>query len=228
MSLRIRNRLIFAIAVLCLLAAGLYAQAGKLVPVPIEVPKLGYEGTPVNFDNIPNLEKVGIKARAPFLAPVGVKNISKGKKVTSSEMDPLVGDLGMVTDGDATQVDGNYVELGPGVQWVIIDLATVNEIYGIVAWHYHQPRVYFDVVVQTADDAGFTKNVQTWFNNDAANKCKQGPGKNQNYVDTNEGKLFDTKGVRARYVRLFSAGNSSNDLNHYIEVSVFGRPPAKM
>jgi hypothetical protein len=44
------------------------------------------------------------------------------------------------------------------------------------------------------------------------------------YVETSEGKLIDAKGVRARYVRLHSQGNSSNDLNHYIEVEVFGKP----
>jgi len=44
------------------------------------------------------------------------------------------------------------------------------------------------------------------------------------YTETNEGKLIDTKGVRARYVRLHSRGNTSNDLNHYIEVAVYGKP----
>jgi hypothetical protein len=165
-----------------LFAAALYAQAQKMVPVAIEVPKPGYDGTPVNFRGIPNLEKEAIKARGPFLAPSGVKNVAEGKKVTSTEMKPLTGDLSMVTDGDATQVDGNFVELGPGMQWVQIDLESPQEIYGVLIWHYYQPRVYFCTIVQTADDAGFAKNVQTWFNNDNDNKLKLGAGKNQNYV----------------------------------------------
>ena len=37
-----------------------------------------------------------------------------------------------------------------------------------------------------------------------------------------EGKLIDAKGVKARYVRLFSNGNNANKLNHYVEVEVFG------
>ena len=81
------------------------------------------------------------------------------------------------------------------------------------------------MIVQTADDGAFTKNVQTWFNNDTGDKAKQGAGKNMNYIETYEGKLVDTKGVLARYVRLYSAGNNANDLNHYVEVEVFGRPP---
>ena len=37
-----------------------------------------------------------------------------------------------------------------------------------------------------------------------------------------EGRLFDLKGVKARYVRLYSNGNTTNDLNHYVEVEVYG------
>lgn len=204
-------------------AVSLCAQAPKLVPLPVELPKPGQEGTPPNF-NIANLEKPSNKPRPPFLVPADVTNVAKGKKVTSSEKDPLVGDLTMVTDGDTEQVEGNDVELGPGVQSVTIDLAAPQEIFGILFWHYFQPRVYYSVIVQTADDEAFTKNVQTWFNNDINDKAKQGAGKNMNYIETYEGKLVDAKGVKARYVRLYSAGNNANALNHYVEVEVFGRP----
>jgi len=44
-----------------------------------------------------------------------------------------------------------------------------------------------------------------------------------NYVETAEGKLVDAKGGKARYVRLYSRGNNANELNHYVEVEVFGR-----
>ena len=44
------------------------------------------------------------------------------------------------------------------------------------------------------------------------------------YVETAEGKLIDAKGVQGRYVRLYSKGNNNNDLNHYIEVEVYGKP----
>jgi hypothetical protein len=221
--MKLTRNLTLAAAALAMSAAGLYAQAPKLAPAPIELPKPGQEGTPPNF-NIPNLEKPSNKPRAPFLAPADVTNVAKGKKVTSSEKDPLVGDLAMVTDGDTEQVEGNDVELGPGVQWVTIDLAAPQEIFGILFWHYFQPRVYYSVIVQTADDEAFTKNVQTWFNNDINDKAKLGAGKNLNYIETYEGKLVDTKGIRAQYVRLYSAGNNANALNHYIEVEVFGRP----
>jgi len=221
--MKLRTNLTLALAALGLGAVSLCAQAPKLVPAPIELPKPGMEGTPPNF-NIPNLEKPSSKPRAPFLVPADVTNVALGKKVTSSEKDPLVGDLTMITDGDTEQVEGNDVELGAGVQWVAIDLASPQEIFGILLWHYYQPRVYYSVVVQTADDQAFTQNVQTWFNNDINNKAGLGAGKNLNYIESYEGKLVDAKGVRARYVRLYSAGSNANALNHYVEVEVFGRP----
>ena len=38
------------------------------------------------------------------------------------------------------------------------------------------------------------------------------------------GRVVDAKGTKARYVRLWSNGNTSNDMNHYCEVEVFGTP----
>jgi hypothetical protein len=214
----------FAVIALCMTQAAAWGQAPKMAPIPIELPKPGYEGTPENTSGIKNLEPSSTRLRPAFLAPAGVTNIARGKKVTSSEKEPVVGDLDMVNDGDKSQVDGNYVELGAGPQWIQIDLEKPSEIYAVVMWHHFQPRVYFDVVVQTADDDAFTKNVQTWFNNDAANELKRGAGKNQNYFEDYQGKLVDTKGVQARYVRFYSNGNATNDFNNYVEVEVFGKP----
>jgi len=99
------------------------------------------------------------------------------------------------------------------------------EIYAIVFWHYHkQARVYYDVVVQVADDADFITNVRTLFNNDIDNSAGLGVGEGMHYVETAEGKLIDAKGVHTRYVRLYSNGNTSNGQNHYIEVAVYGKP----
>ena len=48
--------------------------------------------------------------------------------------------------------------------------------------------------------------------------------KAMHYVDTHFGELFDAKGTCGRYVRLYSRGNTANDLNHYIELEVYGLP----
>jgi len=80
------------------------------------------------------------------------------------------------------------------------------------------------VVVQVANDPDFITNVRTLFNNDIDNSSGMCIGKDMHYTETNEGKLIDAKGARARDVRLYSNGNNANDLNHYIEVEVFGKP----
>jgi hypothetical protein len=80
------------------------------------------------------------------------------------------------------------------------------------------------VVVQVSNDADFITDVTTVYNNDLDNSAGLGIGKDMHYVDTSEGRLIDAKGVRGRYVRLYSSGNNADDLNHYIEVEVFGKP----
>jgi len=218
---------VFTLAALFVSAvpAPLEAQgSGKLEPIPIQLPKPMFEGTPQNL-SIPNLEKPLGRPRDPFLAPAGVTNVAKGKPVESTDMEPIIAEIDQVTDGDKKGAEGSYVELGPGVQSVTIDLGAPHEIYAVLFWHFHrQARVYLDVVVQVADDAAFTRNVRTVFNNDGDNSAGLGKGSNMNYVETSEGKLVDAKGNKARYVRLYSNGNNANELNHYVEIEVFGRP----
>ena len=142
----------------------------------------------------------------------------------SSDMEPIIGEIEQTTDGDKMGAEGSFVELGPGVQHVTIDLGVPHEVFAILFWHYHKTaRAYLDVVVQVADDADFTTNVRTLFNNDHDNTSGLGAGKDMNYVETSEGKLVDARGSMARYVRLYSNGSNANELNHYVEVEVFGR-----
>ena len=199
------------------------APAG-MVAIDIKLPKPMFVGTPQST-KVANLEKPLGKPRPPFLAPAGTTNVALGKPVASSDEEPIIGDIEMITDSDMEAADGSYVELGPFAQNVTVDLEAIHEIYAIIVWHYHkQARVYFDVVVQVADDPDFITNVRTLFNNDIDNSAGIGVGKDMHYTETNEGKLIDAKGVKARYVRLYSNGNTGNDLNHYIEVAVYGKP----
>jgi len=198
----------------------------ELAPLPIELPKAMFVGTPRDIRS-PNLEKVTGRKRPPFLAPKGAQNVAFEKEVSASDEEPIIGELEMVTDGDKEAPEGSFVEFGPGVQWVQIDLGETCEIYAIVVWHYHaQARVYRDVVVRLADDPDFIENVQTLFNNDHDNSSGLGVGKQKEYIETNEGRLFDAKGAKARYVRLYSNGSTAGDVNHYIEVEVWGKPAA--
>ena len=196
---------------------------GGLVKLKLELPHPMFGGTPKNINSL-NLEKAETK-RDPIMVPADVTNVALNKPVTSSDKAPIIGELEQVTDGDKEGADGSFVELGPGLQWVQIDLGAEHEIFAIAVWHYHsEARVYHDVVVQTADDADFIDNVQTVFNNDHDNTSGLGVGKDKEYIETKEGRPMDAKGVKGRYVRLYSKGSTSNDMNHYIEVEVYGRP----
>jgi hypothetical protein len=201
-----------------------WAQAPQLEPLPLVLPKPLFEGTPRNL-KAPNLEKLSGKPRPPFLAPAGTVNVARGKPVTSSVSEPTSGDLEMITDGDKSGRDGAYVEVGTGVQWIAIDLKRKYNLYAIALWHYHkQARVYSDVIVQVADDPDFVTNVRTIFNNDQDNTAGMGIGHDQNYIETNEGKLIDAKGVVGRYLRFYSNGNDTTAVNHYVELEAYGTP----
>lgn len=205
------------------------APAGgpKMIALDFQLPKPMFVGTPQET-KVENLEKPLGHARPPFMAPEGTVLLSRGKPVSASDEEPIIGEIEMITDGDKEAADGSYVELGPFVQHVTIDLEKQCELYAIVVWHYHkQPRVYFDVVVQVSNDKDFITDAKTVFNNDIDNSAGLGIGKDMHYTETNEGKLIDllSQGSpKARYVRLYSNGNTSNDLNHYIEVEVYGKP----
>lgn len=203
------------------------SKSEKLVPIEIELPKPMFIGTPQNI-GVERLEKPLGKPRPPFMAPVGTKNVALGKPVASTDEEPIIGEIAMITDGDKEGMDGSFVELGPFEQHVTIDLGAKHEIFALVMWHYHkQARVYFDVVVLAADDPDFITDVKILFNNDFDNSSGLGVGNDLHYVETAEGKLIDSKGIEARYIRLYTNGNNSNDLNHWIETEVYGRPVKK-
>ena len=195
------------------------------VAIPLKLPKPSFKGTPGTIEGVEKLEKALGHLRPPFLAPAGVTNVASGKPISSTTEVPIIGEIEMITDGDKDAADGSFVELDPFMQTVTIDLEAEHEIYAVLIWHYHmEARVYFDVVVQIADDPDFITNVVTVFNNDIDNSTGLGVGDDMHYVETSEGKLIDVKGQRGRYVRLYSNGNSSNDLSHYVEVEIFGKP----
>jgi hypothetical protein len=209
--------------VMTLTPIGAQAPAGK-EELKLKLPKPMFIGTPTNIRSA-NLEVVTGKSRGAFYVPKGTVLLSLKKPVTSSDSQPVIGELDMVTDGEKAGGDGYFVELGPGTQWVQIDLGASHPLSAILLWHYHtQARVYRDVIVQVSDDASFKSGVTTVFNNDHDNTSKLAAGKEKEYIEVAEGRLIDPKGARGRYVRLYSRGNTTNDLNHYVEVEVYGLP----
>lgn len=198
----------------------LLAMAEK-APIELEFPPPFLTGTPVPI-SLPNLESPDAP-QAVVYAPAGVENIAYEKEVTSSDDFPIIGELELVTDGDKESEEGYFVELAQGPQWVQIDLEDPATLYGIGIWHFHtQKRAYVDMVVQLSNDPSFKEGVVTVFNNDHDNSLGFGVGKDMAYIETNKGKLVSAKETSAQYVRLYSDGNTSNEMNHYVEVEVFG------
>ncbi len=196
-----------------------------LEELKFELPLPMFRGTPKELKLNEHIEKPSGKPRPPFLAPKGTKNVALKKPVTSSDDAPIIGELAQVTDGDKKGSDGSYVELGPGRQWVQIDLQEKYNIHALLVWHFHgEGRIYHDVVVQVADDPDFITNVRTIYNNDYDNSSGLGIGKDLEYLESNEGRLMPCKDIVARYVRLYSKGSTANDMNHYTEVEVYATP----
>ncbi len=214
-----------------LAAAGLFAlvlggmAVAEDAPLEIKIPKPGHgpKELPPNLSGMPAGKPLPL-----FVPPKGCKNLALNRPVTSSDPEPIIGKLEQVTDGDKEGIEMSWIELGPGKQWVQIDLGQQAQIYAIVVWHHHvEPRVYKGVVVQMFDDSAATTNMHIVFNNDQDNAIGLGVGDNLQYYESHEGKLIETKGVKGRYVRLWSKGNTVDDQNHYTEVEVWGLPAGK-
>jgi len=188
----------------------------------IKLPQPMYIGTPKDME-VERLERTWELTFPAILVPEGTYNAALGKWVESTDEEPVIGDLELITNGDKEATEGSYVELGPGHQYVTIDLETPHYIYAIALWHYHnKARVYYDVIVQVSNDPDFIIGVETLYNNDYDNSTGYGVGEDLHYIETYEGRLIDGRGILARYVRLHSNGNIDNALNHYTEVEVYG------
>jgi hypothetical protein len=199
--------------------------ADPLSPLPLKLPMPSFKGTPDDLPKGPNIEPFSDKPRPAFLAPAGVQNVALNKKVTCSDKSPITGSVSQITDGNKEAIDDAVVELHKNVHWVQVDLEQEYNIYALLIWHDHRyVQVFRCVVVQAADDPDFTKNVVTLFNNDIENVAGLGIGKDKQYFETNQGKLIDTKGAKARYLRFYSKGSNASALNCYTEIEAYGLP----
>jgi hypothetical protein len=198
--------------------------AQEMSRLKIRYPTPMYVGTPKDL-KVERLEQEYEISIPYLLVPQGTENLALDKGVVCSDQYPIMGEPELITDGDKEATDGSYIELDVGPQYITIDLEEPCTIYGIAFWHYHKKaRVYFDVVVQVADDPDFIVNVTTLYNNDHDNSLGLGVGEEKHYIETNKGRLIDARGIVGQYVRLYSNGNTDNRMNHYIEVEVHGKP----
>ena len=208
------------------LILALAAAEPEMVRLELKLPKPAFAGTPKNIPPGTTVQKPSGKTRELPLVPKGTANVASKKPVTASDTEPVVGEASQVTDGDKEAADGSYVELGPGLQWVQVDLGSKRDIHAVAVWHFHgDARVYRDVVIQTADDPDFIENVQTLFNNDGDNSAGLGLGKDHEYFEMNEGLVIPVKALASRYVRFYSQGSTADDMNRVTEVEIYATPP---
>ena len=216
------KKLMFLGAV-ALCAASVFAEK---VAIKFELPPPHSSGTPkeIKSDNLEPDPGPG-KLRAPIMVePEFTKKLTtENTKVTTSE-EAVTGDNDYVVDGDKTPDATSMLQLPGGLQWVQLDLGAEHTIAAVCVWHDQgDERVYNDVIVQISNDANIVDGVKTIFNNDHDNTAKLGAGKDKEYRERNDGRPMDAKLTKGRYVRCYSNGSTSEPVNNYIEIEVFGK-----
>jgi hypothetical protein len=165
--------------------------------------------------------------RAAFMVTPGMKNLALYKTVTASE-EPIVGDVDQITDGIKKSGKFDRVELSQR-GWVQIDLGRPQTIHAVVIWHFYKnATIYNDVIVRLADDAAFTQNVRTLFNNDHDNSVAMGEGGDKAFYTRWWGEIVDARGENhagtpARYVRVYTGDGWEGEPPRFVEVSVYGK-----
>ena len=216
---------LIAFAVLAASVAA-FAEDVEKVQIKMKLPEPQITGTPKEIKDKSNLEPdpgPG-KLRAPIMVPKGYdKLLSSDKEVTGSA-EPVNGEFEYLTDGDKERDVTSMVQLPGGVQWVQVDLGAEHEISACCVWHDQgDDRVYHDVICQISNDKEFKKGVTTAFNNDHNESAKLGKGSDKEYRERNEGRPFAVNMVKGRYVRFYSNGSTSEPVNNYFEVEVYGK-----
>ncbi len=206
------------------------AHRADRVPLKLEYPEAGL-GPLYDRHDLGAVPGRTLLADAPpvVLVPGDVANVARGRPVTCSSSDLILGDAEYITDGNKKAK--YFVEFEPqsfqphSGAHVTIDLGQEHEIYAVAWWHdFYRPSVYWDVVLQVSRDPQF-KDATTLFNNDRDNSLGLGSGTDWNYIETNQGWVTGADGVLARYVRLYNRGNSRNMNAQYTEVEVYGCLP---
>lgn len=200
------------------------AAPADMEPLLLKLPAATLKGTPEDLPEGPNIEKPSENPPPPLLVPKGVKNVALNKPVTASAQ-VITGELKQITDGDKEAFDDQVVEMKKGLQYVQVDLQDEFRIYAIAIWNDHRyVQTYNRVIMQVADDAEFTKNVRTLYNNDFENKANLGVGTDRQYFEGKYGRAINGKGEKARYVRWYTNGSNLSALNNRQEIEVYALP----
>jgi hypothetical protein len=218
-----RNSLILGTSVLLTVNFLAFGDENNWVPLQLKLPAPVFSGTPKQAP--PGVVVDPPNTKPPVvMVPPDARNIAAKAKISSSDKLATTAMLAKITDGDKDADEDSIVLLHKGLQWIQFDFGKPEEIFAVAIWHAHDTaKIYRAVIVQVADDADFTQNVRTFFNNDADNKSGLGAGTDRQYFESFQGKTVDCKKARARFVRLYSHGSTDSAMNEYTEVEIYGR-----
>ncbi len=186
-------------------------------PKPISVPSLRV--TKVRFTieaavgDAPGLAEFAVLGLAPAY--------QAGNLATGAAISGLVaGQSARVNDG--VIAPGAEAAAALTGEHALLDLGGQYYVGGLTVWHaFGDGRRYRDVVFELADNPAFTDSTIV-FNNDADNSLGLGAGTDAMYEESSAGKQVLFAPVPARYLRLWSRGNTVNDASHLTEVEVYG------
>ena len=195
-------------------AAYTETSAGKPVyfaPVPGRYVRIWSNGSGVNTTNY--LSEVEV---------YGVGSGTGGATVTTSNRG-MIDNPGLFSVIDHS-LDLGRLDVGPGRQYVQINLASTKTVNSLVVVRDHGARrIYENVVWQLSDNPAFPPEATvTVFNNDHGNVhgLDLGETTDGEYLETENGRYVRFAPVPARYVRLYSNGSNYDDRNRYLEVLV--------
>ncbi len=198
--------------------AKLEPERPKQLTTASPAPPPGWPGENIDFESWKRYRNVVIAEGCRLLShhcPV---------KVSDPE---ILGDPQWITDGVRSSEDGNFVDMAPGKQWMLIDLGASREIHCVWLWLNHKiPWVsYKDVIVQITDqpDAPGAPGTVTVLNTDTDGSSGIGKGIDSGWVEDIHGRPITFPPVKGRYVKVWTNGRTSDDVNHFTEVAVYGK-----
>jgi hypothetical protein len=131
-------------------------------------------------------------------------NIALGKTVTGNGNTT---DIERVADGNTATA--YYYNAGSGESYVQVDLGAVSNLKKIVVWHYYSDnRTYHNTKTQISEDE---IDWITVFDS----------GVSGEYAETSEGHTIELIPTKARYIRDYANGSTSNTSNHWVEIQAF-------
>ena len=131
---------------------------------------------------------------------------------------------------DGNRNTNNYFEFGSEDEkpcYVEVDLGAYYDVSSINALFYYKAgdeRHYDNVVVLVSENRQFTIN-DVVYNNDVDGVHDFGaPDYSDKSNDTSEGRTIEFDTRKARFVRIYMAGNNKWAKNHIVELEVYGIP----